>query len=395
MIVQVSTANTMDNLRVVVNQLITKSDNLDGAAQSAFGQANTARVQANTGRDQANVAFTVANSAFAAANTANNIAIGNSLSSIFTQRAARSRINFIPGTNILINVDDDSSGNRVNVTVTATAADGVVANNAFDQANTARGHANVAFSVANSAFFNANTGRDHANAAFAAANTANNIAVGNTSASVFTQRSARSRLNFIPGSNITINVEDDSSGNRVNVTITSTASGTGDVGPAYDQANTARNLANTIPSAYGQANTARDLANTIPSAYGQANTARDLANTIPSAYGQANTARDLANTIPSAFLQANTARGHANVGFSVANSAFLKANNALANTDGAWFTGALTMTGIFTGQANVQGTSLKATTAFVFPNGNVITNLTVSTSSPAGGQNGDIWLKIV
>lgn len=119
---------------------------------------------------------------------------------------------------------------------------------AFDQANTARTHANTAHLTANAAYDQANTARTHANAAHLTANA------------------------------------------------------------GFDQANTARDHANV---AYNQANVSYTHANaaheTANAGFDQANTARTHANTAHltanAAYDQANTARDQANT---AFAEANT-----------------------------------------------------------------------------------------
>jgi hypothetical protein len=358
MIALVSTANTVDEWRIVTNQLIIRSDDTVGAydqantaydqATAARNQANTARNQANTAYDRGNTAFDHANAAYSRANTANTLPVGNTTGGAFTVRSTRNKLNFIQGSNITINVDDYSGGDAANITITSTAVsvgDPIAAydqanaaygrantaydhgnnaytkantaynqataayaraNTAYDHGNTAYDRANTAYTQGNNAYTKANTAYDHAAAAFTKANTANNIAVGNTLSSTFTQRSARARLNFIPGTNITVNVDDDTAGDRVNVTITSTAADGIVASQAFDRANTAN----------------------------------------------------------------------------------AKANAALANATGT-FAGDLTIT------QNVSAKNVRATTQFVFPNGNVITNFTVSTSSPAGGINGDIWLKIV
>ena len=69
-------------------------------------------------------------------------------------------------------------------------------------------------------FTQANTARDQANLAFAQANTSNLTAVGNTTAAgVYTLRTNRNGLNFIPGTQVTIGVTDWTAGERTNVTI--------------------------------------------------------------------------------------------------------------------------------------------------------------------------------
>lgn len=114
------------------------------------------------------------------------------------------------------------------------------ANGAFLKANTIA----YAYDAANGAFLKANTiaySYDAANGAFALANnliaaftqanTSNSMTVGNTPAAggVYTTRSFRTKLNFIAGSNITLNVEDDAAGDRANIMITSTGGSGGGV----------------------------------------------------------------------------------------------------------------------------------------------------------------------
>jgi hypothetical protein len=176
-----------------------------------------------------------------------------------------------------------------------------IARSGFGQANTARDHANVSFGGANTArghanaaFLQANTARDQANAAFTRANSSNSMAVGNTLSSVFTLRSSRTKLNFIPSGSLTVNVDDDSAGDRVNVTL---GVGATDIASPFLRANLAHAHANV---AYLQANTARDHANV---SFAQANTARDAANGTSVAFPQANTARNQAND---AYTRANT-----------------------------------------------------------------------------------------
>tara|TARA_R110000772_G_scaffold99174_1_gene198775 strand:- start:50084 stop:51673 length:1590 start_codon:yes stop_codon:yes gene_type:complete len=117
---------------------------------------------------------------------------------------------------------------------------------AFDQANTggadtlARTWANTANLTANNNLITVGAAFDKANAAnllaftsnvtslalgsaaFDQANTSNNIAVGNVVAGTYTVQSTRNRLNFLEGSNITLTIDDDSAGDRANVTIAST-----------------------------------------------------------------------------------------------------------------------------------------------------------------------------
>jgi len=94
-------------------------------------------------------------------------------------------------------------------------------------ANTAVGAGANAFASATIAGANTAVGAGANNFLIATLGAANNTPVGNTLSSTFTSRSTRRSLNFIPGSNITINVDDDSAGNRANITIASSASGGG------------------------------------------------------------------------------------------------------------------------------------------------------------------------
>ena len=209
--------------------------------------------------------------------------------------SARTRLNFIPGTNVTINVDDDAGQDRANVTISASVS-GSDPGPAFDQANTARGHANAAFAQANNvtaafnqannvtaAFLQANTAGSTAISAFLQANVANTLSVGNTlSNNMFQLRTTgRTRLNFIPGTSITINVDDDSGQDRANVTITAP-----DVVAAFNQAN-------NVTAAFLKANTA----------------GTDATN----AFGQA-------NNVTAAFLKANTAGTDATNAFNRANA---------------------------------------------------------------------------
>jgi len=183
---------------------------------------------------------------------------------------------------------------------------------------------NVASNNAIYAFGQANIARGHANAAFLQANVANTIAVGNVlSNNMFQVRSSlRTRLNFIAGTNLTIFVNDDSAGDRANVTINVT-----DLDSAFAKANTAGTNA---LNAYDQSNTA--IAG-VAGGYNQANTARNHAN---AAFLQANNvtaAFNQANNVTAAFLQANTAGSTAISAFGQANNvtaAFNQANNVTA-----------------------------------------------------------------
>jgi hypothetical protein len=176
---------------------------------------------------QANIARNQANDAYTQANTSNLTAVGNTLSGVFTLRTNRNGLNFINGSQVNpINVDDWSATGRTNVTISVDVT------SPFLQANTARDRANLAWV--------------QANAAFDRANVANQYVVANTSAAgVMTLRSQlRSRMNFIPGGTLTINVDDDATADRVNVTITAS-------GSAGFTANIGNGSANTFNIAHG------------------------------------------------------------------------------------------------------------------------------------------------
>jgi hypothetical protein len=152
--------------------------NVVPALVGAFAQSNIALLTASSGYDKANAANLLANQLSAVAQT-----YSNTYSLVQSTRGA---INFIPGSNdVKITVVDDST----------------------------RGLANVTFDVPGVA------------TAYAQANVANTRTVANTMSNSYVgiRSSQRSKLNFVPGTNITINVDDDSAGDRVNVTITGAA----------------------------------------------------------------------------------------------------------------------------------------------------------------------------
>jgi len=312
--------------------------------------ANTVQLIANTAYDKANTTYTyaannamlAANSAFAQANAANLIPVGNTISSngYYTNRATRRGINFLEGSNITINVDDDPTINVANVTITTSATDDTTAVAAFDQANTVWDSANSNYTyaannvmlVANSAFaagntnytYSANVVMSAANAAFAQANAANLIPVGNTIASngYYTNRATRRGINFVEGSGITITVDDDPTINVANVTITGGAGDTTIAEAAFDQANAVWDSANSNYTF--SANTVRLIANT---AYDKANsTYTYAANNVMLA---ANSAYDKANA--NYTYAANNVMLVANSGWNKANTANLLAYKANQN----------------------------------------------------------------
>ena len=103
-----------------------------GTGANAFTSATIAGANSAVGTGANNFMIAVQNgsntavgsgaNAFAVAtfNAANTRPVGNTLSSTYTVRSTRRSLNFIPGSNITINVDDDSAGDRSNVTIAAT-----------------------------------------------------------------------------------------------------------------------------------------------------------------------------------------------------------------------------------------------------------------------------------
>ena len=220
----------------------------------------------------------------------------------------------------------------------------------FDQANTARTHANQSFeqantvrNLANSSMLFMNTTGIHVNTAFTQANTARIHA--NLSFDQANTAETHANLSFEQANTARIHA-------NVSFEQANTARVHANLG--FDQANTAETHANL---SFEQANTARIHAN---QSFEQANTVRLLANAsmlfmnttgihVNTAFAQANTARIHANL---SFEQANTARTHANQSFEQANTArihannaYFEANNALANvTTRATYSGNLDFT---------------------------------------------------
>ncbi len=293
------------------------------AANSAYAKANAANITADsTYTYAANVVMSAANAAFAMANAANLMPVGNTISNgYFSVRSTRRRINFLEGSNITINVDDDPTLNTANITITSTASGGdpqyafAKANAAYTfAANDAMLAANSAYAAQNTTYtYSANVVMSASNAAFAMANAANLMPVGNTIANGYwTIRSTRRRINFIPGaSHITINVDDDPTLNTANVTINST-----EFGAAYALANaTWTYAANNVMLAANSAYAAQNSTYTF-----SANTVRLIAN---SAYaGQNATYTYAANVVMSA----------SNAAFAMANAAnLMPVGNTMAN----------------------------------------------------------------
>lgn len=151
-------------------------------------------------------------------------------------------------------------------------------------------------------------------------------------------------------------------------------------------------------SAYNRGNTAFFQANV---AYTQANTGISDA---AAASTKAGVAHDKAN---SAFAAANNAVTDYSPAFNQANAAFARANTANVNAANASFMSTGTVisariSGSYTGITAVgtltsltsSGVIYSTSGGFRWPNGTTVPNLTVSTSAPSGGVNGDIWIQI-
>jgi len=421
-----NTANiTADNAWIGVGAAYDKAnaanitaDTADTQSQAAFDQANTVWDSANTIYTYAaNDVMSAANAAFAQANAANLVPVGNTISSngYYTNRATRRGINFLEGTNVTINVDDDPTINVSNVTITATFAGdagpafdkanaaNIIAEASFERANvvnagnsgttvqfqqrgsqkvlnfvegtdivinvdqddsletlnvkitstaTAGASASDAYNKANLAYtIAANQVQLVANSAYGEANV---VHVGNTITSngYYAERSARKVINFMEGENITITIDDDPTLNTANVTITGAAGG--DPTPAFDKANLAYTYA--ANDAMLAANSAYDLAN---AAYTFA--ANDAMLAANAAYALANSNQTYAaNTV---MLVANTAYGLANSNYTfAANTVRLIANSAYdkANAANLFALSAYTLAGISFDKANTVESSIGA-----------------------------------
>jgi hypothetical protein len=355
------------------------SANVDAVA--AFLKGNTAHAGANTTWTYAaNTVMLAANSAYAYANGVNT----NTFTSLATAIAAYAQANttwtYAANTVMLAansayvkanaaNIIADAAfaySNGVNTNTFTTLAASVAA---FLKGNTAHAGANTTWTyaandvmrTANSAFaagnttytYAANTVMLAANAAFAMANAANLMPVGNTmSKSYYTVRATRRKLNFIPGSNITINVDDDPTLNTANITITSTASGPGGGGAAVSAVPPGSPTANDLwwssetgkLYVYYNDGTSSQWVDASPGEV-IANGAAEIAI---AAYVKANAANIIADS---------TYTYAANTVMLAANAAFAKANT----------------------------TNVRSTTPL---------NITVSSTEPTGNSIGDIWIDI-
>lgn len=116
------------------------------------------------------------------------------------------------------------------------------------------------------------------------------------------------------------------------------------------------------------------------------------ANTVNTAHSLAISAFNAANNAVTdyspAFDAANTAQSDATAAWTAANNAVTDFSPAFdkANTANIAATAAFNQANTTAAYANSSG--------ITFPNGNTITNFTVSTSAPTGGANGDIWIQV-
>jgi len=120
------------------------------------------------------------------------------------------------------------------------------------------------------------------------------------------------------------------------------------------------------------------------------NAANNAVTDFSPAFNQANTALALAGNANSnaaaAFDRANT------VNINAANASFMNTGTVLSARLSGAYTG-ITAVGTLTG-LNVSAVIHSTSGGFRFPNGNTITNWTVSTSNPTGGSDGDVWIKV-
>jgi trimeric autotransporter adhesin len=323
------------------NNAYSRANSAYDLANNAYITANTAYVHANNAYEQANTALTTSQGAFGQANSATT-----SASSAFGQ-ANNARTD----ANTASDRANTAYGASNNVLVTAQAAFGK-ANTACTQSDTAGSQANIAYTQANLAF-------NQANSAYNQANTSNNVTVLKGAVHV----GARTKLNIIEGTDMSITITDGGASDMINISFAAVSGGPGsDPTAAYNQANAARDQANT---AYNQANNAYVSSNnvliTAQAAFGQANAARGDANT---AYTQGNNAYNFANTVlvttQAAFDKANTACTQSDQAGVQANNAYGAANSAASEAAIARNTvnnaANVTITNVFTANQTIRVT---------------------------------------
>jgi hypothetical protein len=395
-ITTVTLVNTFDEWRIRTNESITVLNNYldDGARDGSYTYRNlTANVvysnTVNSNTISSNTLFANSvssinvNSGIIFTNTiiltANNMNVDQAIRSSYDQaNTARTHAN--GGFDQANTARTHANGAFIQANVTAAIANAAYdqantgrthANGGFDQANTARTHANGAFNqanvtaaIANAAYDQANTARTHANGAFAQANTA--FSAQNVTSTV--ANAAFDRANTAAATGDGGLIVAIGAFSQANIARTHANGGFGQANLAYDQANTGRTHAN---GGFDQANTARTHAN---GAFNQANVTAAIAN---AAFDTANAAGAGPGIIAvAAFGQANTGRTHANGAFGQANLAYDQANTARTHANGAF------------GQANV--TAAIANAAFdrgntaVLKTGNTMTgNLVMSLANIA------------
>jgi hypothetical protein len=146
----------------------------------------------------------------------------------------------------------------------------------------------------------------------------------------------------------------------------------------FDTSNANIASALSVSTAYDHANAAYNQANNAVTDYSPA---FDQANTATALAGNAN-----ANAA-AAFDKANT------VNINAANASFMNTGTVLSARLSGAYTG-ITALGTITTVLTVANTISSTDGGFTFPNGNTVTNWTVSTSDPSGGTNGDVWIKV-
>ena len=198
--------NTFDEWRIRTNQLVTEVNDINANSIATFVSNNAGLRITTSPIRKGNIYFQLNVSTVTSDTSSINLASSLSV-------------------NLVSNVASYASANASNAYDKANAANVL----AFNTGIGANAYATAAAAGANTYLLatlaGANTAVGTGANAFAVAtfSSANTIPVGNTIGSTYTLRSTRKSMNFIPGNNISINVDDDSSGDRANVTITAVA----------------------------------------------------------------------------------------------------------------------------------------------------------------------------
>lgn len=206
------------NLAPAFNQANAAYDRANTAfnhANAAYGQANTALStgqaafsQANTAYNQANTALSTGQAAFGQANTAYNQA-----------NAAYSRANSALANSTGLFNGTLTISNDLIVLGTVNAASNLIIERIVAASN---GSVGVAGQVLTS---NGMGDVYWATPSAGGGGGTGNVTIGNTFSNIFTSRSTQNTINFIPGDNVYINVDNDGSGGRANVRISANAPG--------------------------------------------------------------------------------------------------------------------------------------------------------------------------